>query len=168
MILGAFILIVLAVFVYNYFKENKTSGQVDNSQTINEVSSQRHIVKKGETLWAIAKTSYNDGFKWKDIAKANNLADASKLEEGQELTIPEVSSEKVTTNVNLGKTTTPTENPSPTSIQGATYKVVKGDSLWKIAVRAYGDGYKWPQIAKENKLKNPNLIYPDTVLILPR
>jgi nucleoid-associated protein YgaU len=45
---------------------------------------------------------------------------------------------------------------------------VKGDSLWKIAVRAYGDGYKWVSIAKANKLVNPNLIHSGNVLTLPR
>lgn len=39
-----------------------------------------------------------------------------------------------------------------------TVVVVKGDSLWKIAVKVYGDGYKWTEIWKENKsvLKSPN------------
>ena len=34
-----------------------------------------------------------------------------------------------------------------------------GDSLWKIAVRAYGSGYEFPRIYKANPhIKNPNLI----------
>jgi nucleoid-associated protein YgaU len=40
--------------------------------------------------------------------------------------------------------------------------------LWTIAVRAYGDGYKWTEIAKANKLVNPNLIHPGNVFVLPR
>lgn len=46
--------------------------------------------------------------------------------------------------------------------------MVKGDHLWGIAVRAYGDGYKWVEIARENNLVNPNLIHPGNVLSLPR
>ncbi len=62
--------------------------------------------------------------------------------------------------------TADTGNQAP--ITGATYEVVKGDSLWKIAVRAYGDGYQWVKIARENKLVNPNLIHPGNLLALPR
>jgi nucleoid-associated protein YgaU len=39
---------------------------------------------------------------------------------------------------------------------GDEYKVVRGDSLWKIAVRAYGDGYQWTKIWEKNKSKIPN------------
>ena len=48
------------------------------------------------------------------------------------------------------------------------YIVKKGDNLWKIAVVAYGDGYKWTEIAKENKLTNPGIIEKDQKLILPK
>jgi nucleoid-associated protein YgaU len=49
-----------------------------------------------------------------------------------------------------------------------SYTVVKGDSLWKIALRAYGNGYKWMDIAKANKLHNPNRIHVGNVLLLHR
>ena len=48
------------------------------------------------------------------------------------------------------------------------YIVKKGDNLWKIAVAVYGDGYKWTEIAKENKLTNPGIIEKDQKLILPK
>lgn len=173
MVLGVVILIVLSVFVYNYFKTNKNDGQVTNGAST-ENSSVRHKVVKGETLWKIAENYYKTGLNWKKIAEANNITNPGSIEVGQELTIPEVAVAKAdTTTVNLGKSeneTTPSIEASitPTVIKGATYKVIKGDSLWKIAVRAYGDGYKWVTIANENKLQNPNIIYPDNVLILPR
>ena len=49
------------------------------------------------------------------------------------------------------------------------YKVVKGDCLWKIAKKFYGDGNRWREIynANKNKIKNPNLIYPNQVFIIP-
>lgn len=46
--------------------------------------------------------------------------------------------------------------------------VQKNDSLWKIAVKVYGDGYKWTEIAKINNLKNSDLIYSGQKLILPK
>ncbi|MFI5265695.1 MAG: LysM peptidoglycan-binding domain-containing protein [Candidatus Levyibacteriota bacterium] len=53
-------------------------------------------------------------------------------------------------------------------ITGKTYTVKAGDDLWNIAVRAYGDGYKWVDIARVNNLSNPNLIFSDNVLVIPR
>ncbi|HHV51335.1 MAG TPA: SafA/ExsA family spore coat assembly protein [Clostridiales bacterium] len=49
--------------------------------------------------------------------------------------------------------------------QGTTYKVVKGDSLWKIAVK-YEVGVS--ELIKANpQIKNPNLIYPGQVVSIP-
>lgn len=36
------------------------------------------------------------------------------------------------------------------------YSVVAGDSLWKIAVKKYGNGYKWTEIAKANSIAKEN------------
>ena len=43
------------------------------------------------------------------------------------------------------------------------YTVKKGDTLWAIAKQYLGDGKKYTQIAQENNIKNPNLIYPGQV-----
>lgn len=53
-------------------------------------------------------------------------------------------------------------------ITGNSYTIKSGDDLWNIAVRAYGDGYKWVEIAQANKLEDPNLIHSDNKLVLPR
>lgn len=53
-------------------------------------------------------------------------------------------------------------------IASNTYTVVAGDYLWEIAQRAYGDAYKWVDIAKANNLSNPDLIFVGTKLTLPR
>jgi nucleoid-associated protein YgaU len=49
------------------------------------------------------------------------------------------------------------------------YVVAKGDSLSKIAQRAYGDGSKWRKIYEANKdvIKDPDLIYPGQSLRIP-
>lgn len=50
-----------------------------------------------------------------------------------------------------------------------TYTVKRGDTLWGIAKQFYGNGAKYPSIfnANRGKIKNPNLIYPGQVLIVP-
>lgn len=51
----------------------------------------------------------------------------------------------------------------------ATYTVVSGDSLSKIAKRHYGDANKWKAIFEANRdlISNPDLIHPGQVLTLP-
>ncbi|MFH1287253.1 MAG: LysM peptidoglycan-binding domain-containing protein [bacterium] len=54
----------------------------------------------------------------------------------------------------------------------ARYKVIEGDCLWVIAKmeKIYGDPYKWKKIywANRDKIKDPDLIYPDQVFDIPR
>ncbi|MDH4414742.1 MAG: 5'-nucleotidase C-terminal domain-containing protein [Rhizobium sp.] len=61
--------------------------------------------------------------------------------------------------------------PTPTEAAAATaagvYKVVAGDSLWKIAKATYGDGLLWTKIAEANTLRNPNVISIGRELQLP-
>jgi len=47
-----------------------------------------HTVVKGESLWEIAEEVYGDGFRWVEIARANNLANPSLIHAGNVLTIP--------------------------------------------------------------------------------
>jgi LysM repeat protein len=58
---------------------------------------------------------------------------------------------------------------SPAPKQETTYTVKEGDCLWNIARSIYGDGAKYTKIYEANKDKiiNPNLIYPNQVLVIP-
>lgn len=59
---------------------------------------------------------------------------------------------------------------SPAPAQAASYTVVKGDCLWNIAKKFYGNGSKYTVIYNANKGViggNPNLIYPGQVLTIP-
>ena len=58
---------------------------------------------------------------------------------------------------------------SPAPKQETTYTVKKGDCLWNIAKKFYGDGSKYTKIyeANKDKIKNPNLIYPGQVFVIP-
>jgi nucleoid-associated protein YgaU len=47
-----------------------------------------YTVKKGDTLFSIAKASYGSGGQWKKIVAANPGLEPSKLKAGQTITIP--------------------------------------------------------------------------------
>lgn len=73
------------------------------------------------------------------------------------------------------KTTVSTESQretdnSPAPATAQTYTVVRGDCLWNIAKKFYGNGSKYTTIYNANKSViggNPNLIYPGQVLTIP-
>ncbi len=46
---------------------------------------------------------------------------------------------------------------------------VKGDSLWRIAQRLYGDGRKYPLLLEANRaiISDPSKIYVGQVLVIP-
>lgn len=160
MFLGLVIVVVVVGLIFNFFQKKKGnitipgSTDVEISQNIKEnINLDEYVVKKGDSLWKIAEAKYNDGYKWSQIAKENNLKNPSNIEVGQKLVLPKLSNEeKISTN-----------------LVDSEYKVVKNDSLWKIAVKAYGDGYQWTKIWQANKSKiiNPNGLEIGMILTIP-
>ncbi|WP_298737294.1 LysM peptidoglycan-binding domain-containing protein [uncultured Psychrobacter sp.] len=66
-------------------------------------------------------------------------------------------------------TTAHANNPAPVIKADAPnrYIVKKGDTLWDISGRYLESPWRWKEIWATNKqIKNPNLIYPDDILIL--
>lgn len=61
------------------------------------------------------------------------------------------------------------EIPEPRPVARRTYLVARGDDLWKIATRAYGDANRWYDIFNANKrqLKAPALVHAGMTLRLP-
>lgn len=166
---GVLILIVIYLFTTNLFFKNKvlkfnkpqpTPTQITLSK---ETSEKTYQVKKGDTLWKIAEETYGSGYNAYDIALANQIKNPNLIVSGQKLILPSVTPKKPTGNQLKQALST-----SQTKITENKYTVKKGDYLWKIALEAYGDGYAWVKIAKVNKLKNPNLIHPGNILIIPR
>jgi len=168
-ILGAVVVIVIGALIFNYFRGVGKKEEGQPTQTVGEVKLIEeegelkpeglpitYNVQTGDNLWKIAEKYYTSGYNWVDIAKENNLVNANRLLVGQELVLPKVAVRK------------PIEELTEQTISGDQYIVVKGDSVWEIAVRAYGDGYQWVKIASENNLTNPDLIHPGNTLTIPR
>ncbi|WP_171115527.1 MULTISPECIES: LysM peptidoglycan-binding domain-containing protein [unclassified Streptomyces] len=98
-----------------------------------------YTVRKGDTLWAIARAH---GTTVPAIVDANDLKDPSHIDVGQKLKL-------------TGATVT-------------TYTVRKGDTLWSIAASRLGDGDRWRDIASLNRLKNPDDLSVGQKLKLPK
>lgn len=129
------------------------------------VGGSTYTVKAGDDLWHIAEKVYNDGYKWVIIAKANNLSNPGIINVGNSLAIPVVMKTSPTDTISTSQNTT---TQLAQTISGDTYTIVLGDDLWDIAVKAYGNGYKWVDIARVNNLMNPNVIHAGNILKIPR
>ena len=182
LVLGALIVLVVGILVFNYFNRNKTdlgpAQQTENGDQ-QDVSKEnlpgKYTVKEGDTLFTIAEKYYADGYQYSEIAKANNLTNPDLLESGRTLDIPKLE-------LQVAAQPTPSASPKEETlgtgggdttiwgpkIEGNTYTVVEGDWLSTIAARAYGDIMAFDRIAKTNNISDPDRIEPGTVLKLPR
>jgi len=179
LIYGAVTVLILAVIVFLGIRTlSQNKGDInDDAITVEEETVTDYEVVEGDTLWSISEKVYGTGFNWQMIADSNNIADPDNLEAGTKLTIPVLTpavAEK-TEEVGEEEASEPTKAPAEEekvdekiTSSATEYTVVAGDSLWKIAIAQYNDGYKWVEIARANKLANPDLIHPGNKFVLPR
>lgn len=88
------------------------------------------------------------------------------LKEYREVTMRQIKVNVTTQKATVQKTSTRTNNTPAAQ----TYTVVKGDCLWNIAKKFYGNGAQYTKIYEANKSvigSNPNLIYPGQVYTIP-
>jgi nucleoid-associated protein YgaU len=105
-------------------------------------------VEKGDSLWRISsyRNIYNDPSKWPKIYQANidKIKDPNLIYIGQRLFIP----------------------------PKTQHRVLKGENLFEIAnyESIYNEPWEWRKIfeANRDKIKNPNLIYPGQLLVIPQ
>lgn len=181
MLFGIVTVILVGVLVVRMYSANRASitsegeqtevqmekvGEVlvetgDDGQKYPALLADKVEVKTGDTLWSIATKEYGSGYNWVDIARENELSTPDLLVAGQELKLPKVAIKM------LDQAKVVTQEPE-ISITGDSYTVVKGDHLWSIALRAYGDGYRWVEIAELNAVASPNYIEVGQVLKLSR
>ena len=174
MILGGLVVVVVGILIYNYFTSvtpefpelDEVSDEVElveeDGKLVPKGLPTTHTVTKGEDLWSIAERYYSSGYNWVDIARENELPNPNRLLVGQKLSIPRTAV--------ITPPSVMMESEEAQVIESPQYEVVKGDSLWSISVRAYQDGYRWPEIAaaNENTIADPNVIEVGMRLTLPR
>ncbi len=110
-----------------------------------------HVVVAGESLFTIARKYYGSGKDWRRIADANPGVDPDRIKVGARLVIPAASAEVAAS----PPRNAPREDAPPAPAAGPkTYVVEKGDSLYKIAQKFYGNGNDWRRIRDANSMKD--------------
>ena len=107
----------------------------------------------------ISDTDINDAFLIEDVTEVFREGDRDT---GLSVTLREYKFRSAVSTASAGQTAArPDERPAVT-----TYTVKKGDTLWDIAFRFYGDSTKWGIIAEKNGVSNPRTLQIGTVLQL--
>ncbi|MCC7076208.1 MAG: LysM peptidoglycan-binding domain-containing protein [Acidimicrobiia bacterium] len=110
-----------------------------------------YVVVKGDSVWKIAQRA---GVSWRAVADANGLGPPYIIVVGRTLVIPAAGSGGAGARGGAANG----------SVGSGPYRVVKGDSVWKIAARA---GVSWRAVADANGLGPPYLIRPGQTLQIP-
>lgn len=130
-----------------------------------------YVVKKGDTLYGIARDQLGSGERWKEILDHNKLKDAKSLAEGMKLTMP-------ATVPASGKTLLVDARPAGDRPDAARtdaaakpreHTVRDGETLTEIARKVLGAPNRWQELYQLNKdrLKNPDDVAPGTILRIP-
>lgn len=127
----------------NYFKNWKT-----NKTILRFIITESNV----NTEAVLESIEYSEKDSTGDIYYSINLREYRRLN------APDKSNENTTS------TARPVTNPPAASY--GKYTVQKGDTLWVIAKKYYGNGNLYTKIVKNNNIKNPNLIYPGQILII--
>ena len=108
-----------------------------------------------------------------DRQQAKREALTPPVEPAQTITAAEPATAELATDTEPSPVPTPEPEPTPPVAEPATpapapppaptvhiHVVVKGDTLWAIAERYLNDPWRYRELAKSSRIRNPDLIYP--------
>lgn len=127
-----------------------------------------YTVASGDTLWKIAEKFYGSGEYWQKIYNDNAdiISNPDRIYVGQKLLIYPLQGDAVTAAMNH---TAGSSTETSDSMSGNYYTVQPGDTLWKIALKVYGKGWRWRKIYQANQaiISDPGKLYVGQVLVIP-
>ena len=185
-LMGAVVIVVIAGLIFNYFRtanlktwqgvllneqETATTDKIEDGSSDKLIATYKVI--KGDDLWHISEKYYKSGYNYVDIMNENKISGKGVITAGMELRIPKVEPKKITV-LELKKEIALSDKgdvvkSDSSAIEVGEYMTQAGDSYWKIAVRAYGDGYKWTKIYWANKrlFADPDMIFTGVKITIP-
>ena len=140
-----------------------------NSSVPESTGTRRYSVRPGDTLSEIAQHELGSARRWKEIVSANPGLDPARLQVGREILLPVAllpvarSAAELASSAPADPASARTAPASP----APRWTVGKGESLWKIAQRALGDGERWREIVALNPGLDPGHLGVGTQLRLP-
>ena len=157
--LGLLVVILIGTAIFNTVTGR--NGEVGESDVIDNGSEsttsavlvelpETYTLKEGEDLWSASEKLYGSGYNWVDLVEANKIPNPDDVEAGTKLIVPKV-----------------TPRPVPTGPQVKVYTVSKGETLFMVSEKMYGNGSYWAKIARANNLRNANLIETGQQLVIP-
>ena len=157
--LGLLVVILIGVAIFNSVIGR--NGEIDKDATTNGSDAtdsaamianlpEKYTLVEGEDLWSASVKLYGSGYNWVDLVEANKIVNPDKVEVGMELVVPKI-----------------TPRPAPEGPAVQVYTVSKGETLFMVAEKMYGNGEKWMVIARANNLRNANRIEVGQQLIIP-
>lgn len=159
MSLGLLVVILIGVAIFNSVtgrnaevgdSNSITSGSDSTDSAVMANLPKKYTLLEGEDLWSASVKLYGSGYNWVDLAEANKLVDPDKVEAGMELVVPKI-----------------TPRPTPEGAEVQVYTVGKGETLFMVAEKMYGNGSYWINIARANNLRNINYIEVGQKLVIP-
>ena len=133
-----------------------------------------HVVQSGETFSSIAAVAYGSASYYPHLVRANPHANPNNLKLGTVITIPPIDQVKATGGSGehaaaggVGSANVPQDVKIDPARQ---YKVVSGDSLYKISMKVYGKSGYTDRIYEANKAligPNPTKLKVGMILELP-
>lgn len=167
----------------NFLSNETTLASTDSSEIKETAFDSTEINNNGDTITIIINdnnANFNQETIKQEDTRIESIAD-SKLE-NKTLTThliiknPLLKSDEKTVSVDINvkpsnsiaiSEPSQKEKTSPTiTTRKIIHTIVRGDTLWHIAKRYILDPYKYPQLAKLSKIKNPDLIYPGNNVII--
>ncbi len=137
-------------------KGSKHSVRINTSQMDAEST---YVVQEGDTLGTISQKVFGTCKLAKKLAKLNNIKNYDRIRAGDVLVVKK----KIASQSQARSQVMPREVSSEKVV-----KVVKGDSLWKIAARELGSPHAWRQIVASNpSIQNSAMICEGMSLIIP-
>lgn len=172
-ILGFLVVLVGGILLYNFFTKSKTPAPAKNiAQNVQVSVTSDPALGKGitPTLTVIpSKVPTTTPTRVPSPTITKTPTRVPTRASSPTLIATRVPS-KSSTPTSKPSTQTPTKTPQKETGSPklpATYTVRPSDTLWSIAEKFYSSGYNWVDIAKENKITNPQMLAVGTTLRIP-